>query len=47
MWLFKEIGAYIVFVCDELPDIAESQLEIDRTGFKLIRQLIRPPNLLG
>ena len=36
MWLFKEIGAYIVFVCDELPDLAESQLEIDRTGFHAV-----------
>ena len=36
MWLFKEIGAYIVFVCDELPDLSESQLEIDRTGFHAV-----------
>ncbi|MBA6302677.1 hypothetical protein [Colwellia sp. MB02u-14] len=36
MWLFKEIGAYIVFVCDELPDLKESQLEIDRTGFHAV-----------
>jgi len=36
MWLFKEIGAYIVLVCDELPDIAEPQLEIDRSGFHAV-----------
>ena len=36
MWLFKEVGAYIVFVCDELPDLSESQLEIDRTGFHAV-----------
>lgn len=36
MWLFKEIGAYIVFVCDELPDLAETQLKIDHTGFHAV-----------
>jgi hypothetical protein len=36
MWLFKEVGAYIVFVCDELPDLSESQLEIDHTGFHAV-----------
>ena len=36
MWLIKEIGAYVVFVCDELPDLTESQLEIDRTGFHAV-----------
>jgi hypothetical protein len=36
MWLFKEIGAYIVFVCDELPDLTESQLEIDLSGFHAV-----------
>ncbi len=36
LWCFKEIGAYIVFVCDELPDLTESQLEIDRTGFHAV-----------
>ncbi len=36
MWLFKEVGAYVVFVCDELPDLSESQLEIDRTGFHAV-----------
>jgi hypothetical protein len=36
MWLFKEIGAYVVFVCDELPNLTESQLEIDRTGFHAV-----------
>ena len=36
MWLFKEVGVYIVLVCDELPDLKESQLEIDRTGFHAV-----------
>ena len=36
MWLFKEVGAYIVFICDELPDLAEHQLEIDRFGFHAV-----------
>jgi len=36
MWLLKEVGAYIVFVCDELPDLADSELEIDRTGFHAV-----------
>jgi hypothetical protein len=36
MWLLKEIGAYIVFVCDELPDITKSHLKIDRTGFHAV-----------
>ena len=36
MWLFKEIGAYIIFICDELPDLVESQLKIDRTGFHAV-----------
>jgi hypothetical protein len=35
-WLFKEIGAYVVFVCDELPNLTESELEIDRTGFHAV-----------
>jgi len=36
MWLFKEVGAYIVFVCDEIPDLTESQLKIDRFGFHAV-----------
>ncbi|AAZ26230.1 hypothetical protein [Colwellia psychrerythraea] len=36
MWLFKEVGAYIVFVCDEVPDLTKSQLEIDRFGFHAV-----------
>lgn len=36
MWLFKEVGVYIVLICDELPDLAESQLKIDRTGFHAV-----------
>jgi len=36
MWLFNEIGAYIVFVCDELPDLEQSQLKIDLTGFHAV-----------
>lgn len=36
MWLFKEVGAYIVFVCDEMPDLTESQLKIDRFGFHAV-----------
>ena len=36
MWLFKEVGAYIVFVCDELPDLTEAQLEIDLSGFHAV-----------
>ena len=36
MWLFKEVGAYIVFVCDEMPDLTESQLKIDLTGFHAV-----------
>jgi len=36
MWLIKEVGAYIVFFCDKLPDLVESQLEIDSTGFHAV-----------
>lgn len=36
LWLVKEVGAYIVFVCDELPNLNASQLEIDRTGFHAV-----------
>ena len=36
LWLFKEVGAYIVFVCDELANLHTSQLEIDRTGFHAV-----------
>ena len=36
MWLFRETGAYIVFVCDELPELTEHQLEIDRTGLHAV-----------
>ena len=36
LWLVREIGAYIVFVCDELPDLSASQLEVDRTGFHAV-----------
>lgn len=32
LWLFKEVGAYLVLICDELPEIQKSQLKIDRTG---------------
>ena len=36
MWLLKEVGAYTVIVCDKLPELSESQLEIDRTGFHAV-----------
>lgn len=36
MWLLKEIGAYIVFICDELPNLQSSQLKVDRTGFHAV-----------
>lgn len=36
LWLFNEVGAYIVFVCEDLPDLSESQLEVDRTGFHAV-----------
>ena len=36
LWLVREIGAYIVFVCDELPGLSASQLEIDREGFHAV-----------
>ncbi|MBO9492000.1 hypothetical protein J7384_16690 [Endozoicomonas sp. G2_1] len=36
MWLFREVGAYIVFVCDELPNVNRSQIKVDKTGFHAV-----------
>ncbi|MBO9490845.1 hypothetical protein J7384_10800 [Endozoicomonas sp. G2_1] len=36
LWIFKEVGAYIVFVCDELPELDSSHLAVDSTGFHAV-----------
>ncbi|NQY38082.1 MAG: hypothetical protein HRT37_24665 [Alteromonadaceae bacterium] len=36
LWMFREVGAYIVFVCDKLPEISPHELEIDKTGFHAV-----------
>ena len=36
LWLFKEVGVYVVFICDSMPDISERELVIDKTGFHAV-----------
>lgn len=35
-WIFKEVGAYILFACDELPNLPASALGVDRTGLHAV-----------
>ena len=36
LWLFKEVGACIVFTCKELPTVKKEELVVDRTGFHAV-----------
>ena len=36
LWLLKEVGVYIVFVVDILPEIGPYDIPIDRTGFHAV-----------
>lgn len=36
LWLFKEVGACIVFTCKHLPAIHAKELVVDRTGFHAV-----------
>lgn len=36
LWFVKEVGAYIVFIADELPKIDSESLTVDSTGFHAV-----------
>jgi hypothetical protein len=35
-WIFREVGAYIVFRVNELPELKPSDIKVDRTGFHAV-----------
>lgn len=36
LWMFREVGIYIVFLCEEMPTLTQQDLEIDKTGFHAV-----------
>ena len=36
LWLFKEVGACIVFTCKKFPTVHSEDLVVDRTGFHAV-----------
>lgn len=36
IWMFREVGAYIVFRVNELPELEPTDVVVDRTGFHAV-----------